>query len=602
MKKTITNIFVATALIAGGLQSCSLEEENPGGFSLEDLALTESGYEELVNQCYFAMERLFYCATNDFMMFTEGDTDLWTYRANDDNSYQQFFWFYAGSSPNMTYTNSMWNGTYDGIAACNIVLANADKAKAYLSEEALNNKLAQARFMRAIYYFNAVEQWGGVTVITENDPLIADYSPTRTEPLKVYQDIIIPDLEYAVTWLDKGNDALCTTPSKKAALGFLAKACLQTYEYGTTEFLQKGMNAAKELISDCEGGGAKYGAYMYANYADVFKEANNWENKEALWKHRYYSGADGHGSSNGAQNCNRNDQLFLCQLNTFGARQDNVDAKLTWEGSQQGTFMPTQHLLSLFVQDDNTLDPRFHESFTTEWNANLAYIWKDVDALNTWGKNESLRGQRIAVGSPAIKIIMPQDADYAAEKANMANVPYLVVDYAAVYDDANRNVIMKNASGNENMFRYFYPSLNKHNSSNYYVVDRDKQRLGNLNASFMMRMAEVYLIAAELDIYLNGGSSAMAYINKVRARAGANALAGTANVRTVLDERGRELCGEYCRFYDLKRTGMYKDATYLQETHPDLAKYFNPDYALRPISSTFTDNLTNGAEYQNPGY
>ena len=118
----------------------------------------------------------------------------------------------------------------------------------------------------------------------------------------------------------------------------------------------------------------------------------------------------------------------------------------------------------------------------------------------------------------------------------------------------------------------------------------------------MMRMAEVYLIAAELDIYLNGGANAKNYINKVRERAGATAINNTPTVRDVLDERGRELCGEYCRFYDLKRTGMFKDATYLQETHPDLAQYFKPEYALRPISTTFTATITNGAEYQNPGY
>ena len=118
----------------------------------------------------------------------------------------------------------------------------------------------------------------------------------------------------------------------------------------------------------------------------------------------------------------------------------------------------------------------------------------------------------------------------------------------------------------------------------------------------MMRMAGVYLIAAEADIYINGGANAMGYINKVRARAGAKALTGTATVRTVLDERGRELCGEYCRFYDLKRTGMFKSSNYLEETHPDLAQFFNPNYALRPISTTFTATISNGAEYQNPGY
>uniref|UniRef100_UPI002592AF63 hypothetical protein n=1 Tax=uncultured Phocaeicola sp. TaxID=990718 RepID=UPI002592AF63 len=44
------------------------------------------------------------------------------------------------------------------------------------------------------------------------------------------------------------------------------------------------------------------------------------------------------------------------------------------------------------------------------------------------------------------------------------------------------------------------------------------------------------------------------------------------------------------------------DSVYLEETHPDLAQFFNPNYALRPISTTFTATISNGAEYQNPGY
>ena len=83
---------------------------------------------------------------------------------------------------------------------------------------------------------------------------------------------------------------------------------------------------------------------------------------------------------------------------------------------------------------------------------------------------------------------------------------------------------------------------------------------------------------------------------------GANPLTGSITVRDILDERGRELCGEYCRFYDLKRTGMFKNSEYLENTHPDLARFFHPNYALRPISTTFTATITNGSEYQNPGY
>ena len=108
------------------------------------------------------------------------------------------------------------------------------------------------------------------------------------------QEVILPDLRFASEWLPTGTHATTTTPTKKAALGFLAKACLQTYEYGSTEYLQEALDTAKKLITDCETGGGKYNTYMYPSYSEVFKESNNWENKEALWKHRWYAGADGH--------------------------------------------------------------------------------------------------------------------------------------------------------------------------------------------------------------------------------------------------------------------------------------------------------------------
>ena len=594
LKKTA---LYSVALAAFSLSSCSLEEVNPAGFTKDNLATSIEGYESLINQCYFAMERYFY-GTDSWMSLTEGDSDLWTYQGNQSTSYTQWFWFFAGAAPNTTYTNNWWNGTYDGVGSCNEAIALASLAP-YKTDAERNAKVAEARFLRAIYYFNAVEQFGGVTMLTAPQTGV-NYAPERTEPITIYKDVIIPDLEYAAEWLNVGTDATTTVPTKKAALGFLAKACLQTYEYGSTEFLPLALETAKKLIDDCESGGSKYNTYMYATYDEVFKEENNWNNKEALWKHRWYAGEDGHGSSNGNYKLNRNDEYFLCNVNKFGAREDNQETRLTWGGSMSGLFMPTQHLLNLYVQNDGSLDPRFHSSFTTEWNANKNYTW-DESATKLYNKDASVIGSKLAKGDLAIKFLMPQDANYNDEKAKRTTSDYLVISYDDVYDDASKNVKME-YNGTDSQFRYYYPSLNKHNSSRYYVANASKKRNGNLNATFMMRMAEVYLIAAEADIYVNNGANAMSYINKVRTRAGATPLTGTATVRTVLDERGRELCGEYCRFYDLKRTGMFKNDSYLKDTHPDLAKFFKPEYALRPISTTFTATITNGNEYQNPGY
>jgi len=613
MKKRVIKLFIASAIIASSvcISSCSLNEENPGGFTMETTAATADGYQAILNQCYFAMQRYFY-GTDSWIMLTDGNTDLWTYQNNKSTSYTQWLWFFAGAAPNTTYTNSWWNGTYDGIGSCNNAIALAHLAP-FKTEADRNAAVAQARFLRAVYYFNAVEQFGGVTVITEPVSSI-NFEPKREDPLTIYKDIIIPDLKFAAEWLPIGDDNTTTVPPRKAAIGFLAKACLQTIEYDDTKSLAAdALKYAKMLIDDAEAGGPTYNTYLYPTFDEVFAESNNWANKEALWKHRWYAGADGHGSSNGNYKLNRNNEYFYCKVFNFGAMVDDQAYRMTWGGNPSGIFMPTQHLLSLFVQSDNTLDPRFAKSFQTEWKANKAYTW-DAGTVNQYDRDASVKGKAIKVGDVAIKFIMPQDPDYATLAAGKLTSSSLVIDYKDVYNDAKNNINMtysyQNPTGSytsngtsENLFSSFYPSLSKHNSSKYYVADAAKKRNGNLDATFIMRTAEVYLIAAEADIYVNGGSSALKYVNKIRQRAGAKLLTGTPTIRTILDESGRELCGEYNRFYDLKRTGMYKNSNYLSETHPDLAVFFKPEYALRPISTTYLSSLKGGGTYyQNPGY
>ncbi len=609
-------MLLGGTLLIGGASSCTdmLEEYNPGGGTMEQYAETDN-YEAFVNQCYFAMARYFYGTADGtsswgkpqalaagYMALSEAETDLWTSAANFVTNQQNYFW-YMGGAMNTTYLAGFWNCAYDGIGACNTAIDMAQYNKSF-SKEQLNSFIAEARMMRAVYYFNIVEQFGGVVMITNTSGENITYTPKRTDPLTVYNEVIIPDLEFAAANLEVGNDASTTAPTRKAAIGFLAKAYLQKVRWDSdkTTCYQKALENAKKLITDCESGGSQYNTYMYSNIDDVFAEANNYNNREALWKHRWAVDGKAQSGSTGLANLNRNDERFNCWLSHFGARQNLGEDHEKWEGSKEGDFMPTQHLLKLFVQSDGSLDPRFHKWFTTEWNCNResGYEWTESDC-KIYGKDMSMKGKKINNGDLAIKIVMPQDADYADEVAKAATSNYLLVDYKKLYSDTQNDIIDLNSDGTENQLRYYWPVLNKHNSSNYIVESYAKYRLGNLNATFIMRTPEVYLIAAEAALQLGDASTATSYVNKIRQRAGAQLLS-SVDLRSIIDERGRELCGEYNRFFDLVRVGYLANASYLQETHPALAKYYKPEYVLKPIPQAYIDLIENGEDFVNPGY
>ncbi|MDR1381741.1 MAG: RagB/SusD family nutrient uptake outer membrane protein, partial [Tannerella sp.] len=71
----------------------------------------------------------------------------------------------------------------------------------------------------------------------------------------------------------------------------------------------------------------------------------------------------------------------------------------------------------------------------------------------------------------------------------------------------------------------------------------------------------------------------------------------------ILDERGRELFGEYIRWEDLVR--CEKLVEYVVKNNPDAAPNIRDYHKLRPIPQTYIDALSpkgTNEEEQNPGY
>ena len=123
---------------------------------------------------------------------------------------------------------------------------------------------------------------------------------------------------------------------------------------------------------------------------------------------------------------------------------------------------------------------------------------------------------------------------------------------------------------------------------------------------FIMRMAEVYLLAAEAEQQLGNGTKAAEYLNVLRKRAArdqANESSWkltTATEEDIFDEYARELCGEFSRWSLLKRHNAFESR--LDQYNKRAAQSFKPYHYNRPISYEFLSTILNKEEYGDNGY
>ncbi len=123
-----------------------------------------------------------------------------------------------------------------------------------------------------------------------------------------------------------------------------------------------------------------------------------------------------------------------------------------------------------------------------------------------------------------------------------------------------------------------------------------------------MRIAEMYLIAAEAEMKAGNLTEAAKYVNilrTARAKTGKVAemqvLPNQLTLDFMLEERGRELGGEQLRWFDLKRTG--KLIEYVKAYNPNAKANIKDFQLVRPIPQSHLDVITNKSEFQqNPGW
>lgn len=126
----------------------------------------------------------------------------------------------------MTIDNELvfnfWNNYYKAIFVINNIIVNTEKLD-FASKEAL---IGEAKFLRALYYFDMVRAWGDVPLVVTPLSVADAYAKGRTPKDQVYAQIV-EDLNFAASKLPaKANRRFVGAATQEAANTLLGKVYL----------------------------------------------------------------------------------------------------------------------------------------------------------------------------------------------------------------------------------------------------------------------------------------------------------------------------------------------------------------------------------------
>lgn len=554
-------IFGVVALLFT-TQSCKniLDETVVSGIS-NNYINTPKGFEDAVKSAYSTLR--FYYGTQQGLTLTEYGTDI--YATGADGGYKGFHFYDTQLQPTVDYLATVWDELYRGINTCNAVI---DRAPAATVSDAIKKlRVAEAKFLRAHYYYILHQQYGGVD-LRLSETLAPTKDTKRASDAEMYAAIIkdlneaIPDLEAKAQSSDYGR------ATKPAAETLLAKVYLAKAYSGA-----KAADDFSKAAALCKTVTTSYGFKLLDDFASVFDE-NNQINSEVVFAVQYTSDPLTNLTNNtGAVNGGNNLHLF------FGMQYDVQPGmkRDVFYGRPFKRLRPTSYLLNTLFAD-RVNDSRYKKTFRDTWLSN-----NPGSNLNP-SFDDSKTKITFAAGDTAIFI-----PGVEWTKAQRATKKYQVL-VPSMYNEALFPTLQK-------FFDTKRPDLT------YEAGSRDY---------FVFRLADVYLMQAEAYLQSGNKAEATTAFNMVRFRAGwpgkKDAMLikeADMNFEQIIEERGRELAGEQTRWMDLKRWGLLVER--VQKYNPQAATNVKPTHNLRPIPQTQIDRSAKNAEGtsvfpQNPGY
>ncbi len=288
MKKILYSIIVGSSL----LTSCTKLDEDPlSNISTDSFYKTQSDAVASVQAVY---NSLTHNNVGDHASIYNRQLVLSAGMSSDDhvpgpratNPDVRSMAVLSQSETNTRYAE-LWRQHYDGINRANAAI---DRIPAIAADTTVTHRLVrEAKFLRALFYFNLVRLWGDVPLLVHENTSLTDLNVPRTPANEVYNQII-SDLTDATLLPTRYSGADGFRATSGAAHAILLDVYITRKEW------QKALDAYTEVSN------AKYGYYLFPNYADNFSVAKE-NSGEHIFDANYI--ADGSGAGfNGTGNTN----------------------------------------------------------------------------------------------------------------------------------------------------------------------------------------------------------------------------------------------------------------------------------------------------------
>ena len=419
-------------------------------------------------------------------------------------------------TPNSQLTiRRIWAYMFKGIYFCNYALTNFPQAaedNPELVPETFEVRLAEIKFLRALYYFLLARAYGGLPLFTE-PPTVDEFATVERSAIKEIFAQIEIDLNEAIPFLPLDNaKSEPGRASKGAAQTLMAYTLLYESSYaenypGDARFgdMQERWDEALQFAEDVI-------AQVPTQYRLVGIDGDTYD---TYWGpetdgYRFIFTLDGD-----------NSEESIFEIQTI------VDAPGGWI-QQRGNALTQFTTARLYIDSEG-------ESQQIGWGFNCP----TEDLLNTYEPGDprihtsiAMEGDSISVQDASIDSVVWRPIDFSLSPTGM-----YCRKYEADYDE-------------------------------FYQPSGGDWAAGPVNVK-VFRIADVYLIAAEAAFKDGDRTKALEYVNKVRERA--RMCGGTGNtipadftdaeldIQAIMDERRRELAGEGHRFYDLVRWRIAED-------------------------------------------